>query len=175
MFQLNFYPHLDVHHAAFRAYCVGALVPTLTVDAYRMLDFFVTFPFEIGIVRLRGKKLVKLARQYEYLRPYKWSSEPLSVFLQMEEFQNSALRTLARKGVLSRAALDDDVFLVEKIDDGQAEIYGLASEFVEERRPVIEEFLALIEKYGVSGDDGLKARTGLMFFKYDPAKNVVPL
>jgi hypothetical protein len=173
VFQLNFYPHLDIHHTAFRAVCIGIHRTTLPLDAYRLLDFFLTFPFEVGIIRLRGSKLKRLAEAFEAARPYRWTSEPAYTFLQMIEFQTAAVRALAQQAVVDRIALGSDRFQLSSGFEPQAGLRKAIEEFVSARGDIISAVLEIIEDHGVTGDNGLKARSGLMPHKYDVSDDAI--
>lgn len=173
MFQLNFYPHLDIYHTAFRAICIGRAIPKLPVDGYRLVYFFLTFPFELKIVRMRGSKFKKLAESFEHLRPYRWAVEPSHTFLQMTEFQTVAVRALAHKAIVDREALKTEEF---KLSPNFQEHPALRSEvgsFASARRSALDALLEVIGEHGISGKEGLKARSGLMPFKYDVNDNAV--
>jgi hypothetical protein len=173
MFQLNFYPHIDLHHAAFRAVCLSRRIATLPLDAYRLADFYLTFPFELGMIRLRGAKLKKLAAHFEKFRPYRWSSDPLQTFLQMMEFQTVAVRALARERVIDRSALEEGLFSQDRNFELNGGLAEKVEDFLAERGAIVDAILEIIRDHGVSGKDGLKARTGLMPFRYDPEADVV--
>ena len=143
------------------------------MDGYRLIDFFLTFPFELGVVRLRGSKLKTLAQSFETFRPYRWTSDPLYTFLQMIEFQTVAVGALVKKGVLNANAFDSDKFEISADYVVHSELSAQVDEFISTRFAALEALLEVIDEHGITGKDGLKARSGLMPYKYDVGANVV--
>ncbi len=167
MFQLNFYHHLDFYHATFRALCISEKIQSIHVDEYRLLDYFLAFPFELGIIRVRGGRLKKEAAKFEVHRPYHWVSDPAFTFLQMTDYQSVAVRSLAQKGLLKKVALEQDVFEREPSVPVHKELITDVDEFLADRGSVLDILIELFDEYGLTGDGGLKSRSGLMPHKYD--------
>ena len=168
MLGLNFYPHQDVYHTAFRSLALSRPAAGIADDAYRILDYFMLFPFDLPIIRHRGALKKRLAVQFESFRPYKWHANPSSTFLRLSEHQTIALEMLRKRGLLEpeclrlsgRANLND--FLGGKFD-----------EFTNHMMPVIEYILSLLNEFGLCGEGGLKDRSTLMTFKYDVKRHAI--
>ncbi|MEG3170556.1 ABC-three component system middle component 5 [Sphingomonas sp. LB3N6] len=162
MLGLNFYPHQDVYHTAFRALALARITGGIKDDAYRIVDYFTIFPFDLPIIRHRGAQKKRLAEQFASVKPYKWYASPSSTFLQLAEYQTIALDMLRERDLIERQELRlTELFAVDA---------GLMAEFdgfVERMSPVINYILGLNAEYGLYGEGGLKDRSTLMTFKYD--------
>lgn len=162
MLGLNFYPHQDVYHSAFRALALARPASGIPDDAYRIIDYFTLFPFDLPIIRHKGAEKKRIASQFARLRPYKWYASPSSTFLQLAEYQSIALEMLRKRKVIETGSLklaEDailDISLAVKCD-----------EFIGSMAPVINYLLSLLNEFGLYGEGGLKDRSTLMTFKYD--------
>lgn len=162
MLGLNFYPHQDVYHSAFRALALAHPAAGIADDAYRILDYFTLFPFDLPIIRHKGGEKKRIASQFAHLRPYKWHASPSSTFLQLAEYQSMALEMLRKRNVLEQESLKiaNDATL-------NAGLLDKCNEFASSMAPVINYLLSLLNEVGLYGEGGLKDRSTLMTFKYD--------
>ncbi|MGR6331372.1 ABC-three component system middle component 5 [Sphingomonas sp. XXL09] len=168
MLGLNFYPHQDVYHSAFRALALAEPAAGIADDAYRILDYFMLFPFDLPIIRHKGAQKKRIASQFEGLRPYKWHASPSSTFLQLAEYQSIALEMLRKRELIDLKCL--------KLTDKAKLDSRLSAErnrFVSSMRPVIDYLLSLLGEFGLYGEGGLKDRSTLMTFKYDVKSHAV--
>lgn len=168
MLALNFYPHLDPYHAAFRLLALCRYTGGMDQDAYRILDYFSLFPFDLTVIRHRGGEKKRVASHFEAMRPYKWNAQPASTFLHMSSYQDVALSSLKGRGVVidgvrvlpsSEASFDPG--LLKSLD-----------EFVLQRKRALNFVLKIEAEFGLYGEGGLKDRSSLMTFKYDVKRDV---
>ncbi len=162
MLALNFYPHQDVYHSAFRALALASPASGIPDDAYRIIDYFTLFPFDLPIIRHKGAEKKRIASQFTYLRPYKWHASPSSTFLQLAEYQSMALEMLRKRGVIEAESLK-----ITKYAALDTSLAIKCNEFVGSIEPVINYLLSLLDEFGLYGEGGLKDRSTLMTFKYD--------
>ena len=133
-----------------------------------MLDFYLLFPFLIEDIRLAPKhrKYKKMAQNYERLKPYGEQPESRSLFDRMEPMQIAALETLA-----SRNILEPKLFKESKVqlllDAVPTELAARAAQANEADQSLIEFLAVFATEYEFLGDNGIKARSGLMEFRYD--------
>ena len=166
MLGLNFYPHQDVYHTAFRALALARITGGIRDDAYRILDYFTIFPFDLPIIRHRGALKKRLAKQFESVKPYKWYASPSSTFLQLAEYQTIALDMLRERNLIEQKEVKlTEIFTID------ATLIKEFDKFVERMSPVIDYILGLNAEYGLYGEGGLKDRSTLMTFKYDVKNN----
>jgi hypothetical protein len=170
MIQLSFQP-FDPFHAVFRLLRLRPIITKhvpVHVDHVRILDFYLLFPFRIEAIRLKPqhRRYKGLAVAYAWAKPYGDQPEDRTVFDRMELMQIAALETLA-----SRMLIDPDQLILgqvtttaEPVPDEVAKRVDIANE----RDGDLIEFLELLAcGYERMGANGLKARTGLLEFRYD--------
>lgn len=167
---LIYHPAFDVNHARLRLIQLlgSANPPELSFDLLRILDFYFLFPHLLANIQLpRGMARMKrelAARANKYNRV----PSPRTLIRQMEGVQETAVRALeashlvelplASISIVKRSAvpLPDDLVRIisEQPDAEKALAQALATE---------------VAKIPLNGPDGLKARTGLLEYRYDPA------
>jgi hypothetical protein len=171
MSQLTFQPSLDPFHAVFRFLRLRELFNNknaLSRDHSRILDFYLLFPFCIRTIRLaRGhQKYKKLSDKYASLKPYGDQPDGPLMLQRMQPMQFAALETLAAQSYLDKQELQHDVVaatdrLVPQPIDERLSVLN------SEQSDLLEFLSVLASEYEILGDSGLKARTGLMEYRYD--------
>lgn len=171
MTQLTFQPAFDPFHAVFRLLRLHPLIKEhgpLPRDHVRILDFCLLFPVRIRDFRLSPKhqKYKKLAEEYAHSSPYGEQPDAPLIFGRMEPMQIAALETLAFRSFIDLAALQMDQTKVtaQRIPE---EIASRTAELNAEQTDLIEFLGVLASEYTLSGENGLKARTGLVEYRYD--------
>jgi hypothetical protein len=171
MVQLSYEPAFDPFHAIFRVIRLADLIERvgpLHRDVMRILDFYLLFPFRIGEIRLKQphRSYRKLASVYARKKPYGDQPDARTIFERIEPIQLAALHTLASKGVLDTQRLD----LGEVVVTGEGpseEVLGRARKANDQESDLIEFLGVLASEYELSGEQGLKSRTGLLEYRYD--------
>lgn len=167
---LIYHPAHDPYHAAFRLLRLLEALPrsSYKLERIRILDFYLLFPEQLQDVKLPSE-----ARRYRRdippgVTPYNRIEDPQRIFAQIEPFQQEALRLLAAKGLIDVVGLArGDVRRTNTPIPG-----ALADRVVAANLQAGTVFklltgpLAIIDLYGKSG---LKARTDLFEYRYDPA------
>jgi hypothetical protein len=171
MSQLIFQPSLDPFHAMFRFIRLRGLLNVankLSRDHARILDFYLLFPFRIRAIRLapRHQKFKKLSDKYQSLKPYGELPDDPLMFQRMEPMQSAALETLASKAFFDLQALKHGAVesTEQKLpDEIEARIFSLNGE----QSDLLDFLSVLATDYNPLGERGLKARTGLLEYRYD--------
>jgi hypothetical protein len=167
---LIYNPTFDLHHCIFR---LLQLMNNCTekneieVERIRIWDFYLVFPNEILSLRfpseaLRYKSLFKKNDE----NPYEQLQNRQRVFQRMESYQLSALKCIASYGFIDSEKLNQGkvkinrkalpVELLEKMDDSTYRNTNIIS--------LLTGPLAGLNLYG---QDGLKARSSLLEYRYD--------
>jgi hypothetical protein len=173
MIQLTYQPAFDPFHATFRFLRLreGALGDKpIPRDHFRILDFYLLFPFRSGDIRVQPthRRFKKVAQAYENARPYGDLPDDRILFNRMNAIQSAALDTLAVKGLL-----DADQYkrgLIART--GEEPVAALQDKVVEantQQADLMEFLRTLANEYDLLGPNGLKDRTALMEFAYDAA------
>jgi hypothetical protein len=173
MIQLTYQPALDPFHTVFRLLRLRASVlgdKPISRDHFRILDFYLLFPFRSGSIRLQQghRRFKRVAQEYEKFRPYSDIPEDRVVFNRMMPIQGAALDTLVRKGLLAREAFERG-FVVRTDAALFAELQSKIDQSNAEQPDLLEFLRALATDYDLLGRNGLKDRTDLMDYSYDAA------
>jgi hypothetical protein len=169
MTHIAFQPAFDVFHTAFRFLRLRRLIAESPwhFDQLRIADFYLLFFFRLAEVRLSPKhRFIKRLAQEAQRNRYEIQPADDVLFGRMRAIQAAAASTLVSAGYFELAAFEtgfiEDTGLVEPI-----ELLSRLEEATENDRAHLEAIQALVEGYELLGQDGLKARTGLLEFKYD--------
>lgn len=170
MTQLSFQPALDPLHAVFRILRLRSIIASrgpMETDHVRILDFYLLFPFRIKAIRFKreDKAVRKLTPSFDSLTPYVNPPEDRVLFRRMLPMQGAALQTLASRSLISADYLSDGRVTVTDVPPPP----GLAQRLNEAnmRDEGVLNILNLLASYELHGPDGLKARTGLLEYRYD--------
>jgi hypothetical protein len=171
MTQISFQPALDPFHATFRLLRLWPLLNQhgpLHFNTVRILDFVLLFPFYIRGIRLATKhqKHKKLSEKYPQLRPYGQLPDPRVLFERMEPMQTAAIQTVMSHGMLDEKAWKQGE--VSPIgNEVPQSITRRVAELNEQQLELMGFLKVLATEYELTGDSGLKARTGLLDHRYD--------
>ena len=166
---LVYHPAFDLHHCVFRMVRLLNRLPAgrYHIERLRVLDFYLLFPAQIPTIRfpskLRGQKrrFESMANRYDRL------VDPYQLFLRLEPFQTEALGCLAAHALISVEALTEG--FVERTQTEIPRKLKSSAEQADAQYPDVVELLtgALIE-IPLYGRDGLRGRTQLFEYRYDP-------
>jgi hypothetical protein len=171
MTQLTYQAAFDPFHAVFRIVRLTPIIAAPTVvlqDVVRILDFYLLFPFRINELRLNPghKKYKKLYERYESSRPYGDQPDSRSLFERMQPMQSAAQETLAAQNILEpRLLAEHKIQLI--VENVPPELATRAEEVNQREADLIEFLAVLATEYELMGANGIKARSGLMEFRYD--------
>jgi len=172
MNQLSFQPAFDVYHSSFRFLRIFGYIGSdkpLSLDLARIIDYYLLFFHRMESVRLRrtDSAIKKLAKQKAGDVRYELQPDDKLLFARMEPFQLSALRTLALSGYLDLDELNNRrvSFLGREIP---LPLRERVLEANQKDQDVMDALFAVAREYPVMGRDGLKDRTGLLEYRYDP-------
>lgn len=169
MIQLSYQPALDPFHAVFRLFRLSPIITRigrLHTDHVRILDFYLTFPFRVGGIRLQQshRKYRKLGGLYA--APYGDPPDDIVIFNRMEPMQVAAAETLASQGWLLPSQLRLSEIEFSKLPTPSD--IARRAESANERDMHLMEFLGILaSEYELTGMNGLKNRTGLLEHRYD--------
>ena len=172
MIQLTFQAAFDPFHAVFRLFRLRPVIEEIGPvhrDLVRILDFYLLFPFRIDGIRLNPKHRShkKLAAAYSGTKPYGDLPDSVVLFERMAPMQAAAMETLVAQGFLDSSAFERGV--VEVTDkETPADLAPRLASLNERQSDLILFLEVLASEYPLAGDGGLKARTGLIEYRYDP-------
>lgn len=171
MTQLSFQPAFDPFHTIFRLLRLRAIVEQkgmLHKNMVRILDFYLLFPFRIDAIRMipQHRKFKKLASIYQTAKPYGDQPEDKAIFDRMEPMQIAALETLASYELIHTDRLAGGWVKTTGIPVPQ-ELADRAQAANERDSDLLDFLSVLATDYDLAGENGLKARTGLLEYRYD--------
>lgn len=165
---LLYHPAFDTYHSAFRLLLLlWHLDERSTPFArLRILDFYLLFPAELGDVIFPRELLSEKTRWKNLKSRYNQINDPRRIFDELASYQASGMQMLLSTGLAQQEERGDSVSI-----DRNAIPSRLVRE-LESASQARNELLHLltgpfrgIELYGRTG---LKARTGLFEYRYDP-------
>ena len=164
---LIYHPAFDAYHCVYRMTLLTQAVRELEYSKLRILDFYLCFPAEIANIEL-PKELQKIRSvAKEATNKFRGPVSSLRTFHDLEQIQNSATRLLAAS----------DVFDSKKLEEGTisrtsrtlpAEFSRATSNSSARTDALIDFVLTQLSALPLRGNGGLKQRSGLMEYRYDP-------
>ncbi|MDP4026279.1 hypothetical protein Q8W71_26995 [Methylobacterium sp. NEAU 140] len=171
MIQLTFQPALDPFHTVFRYFRLRdglAAGFALQYEKFKIMDFYLVFPFLISSIRLsRGhQKYKKMAEKYGHLKPYGELPDPHNLFSRMEPMHDAAAQSMVVKRYFSgQYFTDGEIKSTER--ETPNEILVRVREANQRQDDLMGFMNILLSDYDTTGPNGLKARTGLIEYRYD--------
>ena len=172
MIQLTFQAAFDPFHAVFRLFRLEPVLRRLgpvNRDLVRILDFYLLFPFRVNEIRLNPKhrSYKKLAATYSGAMPYGELPDSVVLFERMAAMQVAAMETLAAQEFLDASALGNDMI---EVTDKQipTDLVPRLSDLNVRQSDLMSFLEFLASEYPLTGEGGLKARTGLIEYRYYP-------
>jgi hypothetical protein len=165
---LLYHPAYDVYHCVFRVLRLleADTSKTIEIDRLRVLDFYLLFPSLLSELRFprSASKYKKAARSIS--TPYENIENPYRVFIQLEPFQQGALRCLVSCGLLDSDNLKDG-FAKRTQKILPTPLADSIKSANEADHDLIGLFTGPLFDLDFYGPQGLKARTSLLEYRYD--------
>jgi hypothetical protein len=132
----------------------------------RILDFYLLFPAELKNMSFPKSMMREKSRWKKLRSRYNQITDPRRVFDELTSFQLSGMQTLLSTGLATQKGQSDVVTLSRE---------NLPSTLVRELESATNARIELLKlltgpfkNIDLYGQDGLKARTGLFEYHYDP-------
>lgn len=167
---LLYHPAFDIYHAAFRLLRLLDKLPRSPHDLerIRILDFYLLFPNQIGDIKL-PKEAIRFRKLLESPEtPYAAIQDPRRIFSELEAYQMTALKLLASANLIDIRGLAEGK--ISRTDQPIPQKLSAAMNSSNDRSADLIELLAgPLSNIDLYGKSGLKARTDLFEYRYDPA------
>lgn len=163
---LIYHPAFDAYHCVFRMLTIADAIPDLEIDKARLLDFYLLFPGLLQQIRLPPKMSAAKRSVAKFVNEYRDPISAKGAFRDMKSIQDAALRCIAASNLIARDEFDSGRVVRSDIpipDDLLHQI-NLCRD---KQEPLTNVVLKTLAEIPLLGADGLKARTGLMEFRYD--------
>lgn len=160
---LVYHPAFDSYHCLFRSISILEIFPRVEIDRLRILDFCLSFPTIVSQFKLPvGSSSVRNAA-LAVASPYRDPISAKSVFVNIAPIQSAAFACLTATGLTtvdSSSLTRTNAILPESIKKRCLELRS-------EEKVFFETLLSLLMDLPLLGPNGLKARSGLMEYRYD--------
>lgn len=166
---LVYHPAFDIYNCIFRMLQLLSYTKEeeIVFDKLRIWDFYLTFPSQVGEITFPAnlshlkEKIFK-----DKKNPYEELSDPRGIFDRMHTYQLSAVKCLASYGFVDSKQLTKRK--IKKTGKQiPVELLNQLNNPSTENKNIIKLVTSDFVNLPFMGKDGLKARTGLIDFKYD--------
>ncbi|WP_071954892.1 ABC-three component system middle component 5 [Delftia sp. HK171] len=165
---LIYHPAYDAYHCIFRLLLISEHINKVETDKIRLLDFYLVFPGSVANIKLPSE-LIGLRRESKKLANiYRDPLSEVATFHEMKGIQDAALRSVVAsgffdldsysKGYVSRSLKPLPVGIEQRIEN-----------ILESTGSVGLSAIIGLSQVPLLGKNGLKDRTHLMEYRYDPA------
>lgn len=165
---LTYHPALDLYHCAYRTLLLMAGMPgrLVEIERIRIWDFYFVFPRESNRISI-PQDLSFLRKLHVEESSYDDIVDPQYIFARMKPFQLSAYRYLAALGLISsEELLNENIVRTDK--SVPSEILSRMENLSDGQRHILYLISSPLNQLSLYGEKGLKYRTKLLDFKYDP-------
>lgn len=164
---LLYHPLCDAYHTVFRVLQLleARSDKAYQIDQLRIMDFYMVFPSLINQIRF-PKSGLKYKKQFKAMTSYEDKSSPKVLLLRAEPYQMLALRYLQGLGLVDGESMGNGI--VKRTTKALPE--DLATKITEKdvaMKEQIDFLVKVLAELEMSGENGLKARTDLMEYRYD--------
>lgn len=166
---LLYHPAFDTYHSAFRLLLLmwNSDDAETQFSRLRILDFYLLFPAELGSMSFPRDLIREKSRWKTMRNRYNQITDPRRVFDELASFQLSGMQALLSTGLASQKGESDTVRLVREALPAQ--IVSQLQSSSASRSELLRLLTGLFKTIDLYGRDGLKARTDLFEYRYDPA------
>lgn len=164
---LIYHPAFDAYHCVYRIAMLTEKVKELEYSKLRILDFYICFPAEIANIEL-PKDLQKIRAVAKVAtNRFRGPVSPLRTFHDLEQIQNSATRLLAASDVFDSKKLEEG--LIKRTSQALPTVFSKTTSDPSNQYGTLIDFVMTgLSELPLHGNGGLKQRTGLMEYRYDP-------
>ena len=164
-----YHPASDINHCAFRFINILSDVENNQLDwqTLQILDFYYVFPHFLADIRLPRNPITTKSKLKNIPAAYEALPNPRRLMFGLKALHNETARALVAKGLLEK-----EPFLKNTIKLDTSKIPPALNGRVEvntKRNTTWYKLLVqVLAHHPLNGKDGLKDRTQLMEFRYDP-------
>ena len=164
---LLYHPLYDAYNCVFRMLQLLEAHPSRVyqIDQLRIMDFYMVFPSLINQIRFPRSGL-KYKKQFKAVTSYEDKSSPKVLLLRAEPYQMLAFKYLQGLGLVDEKSMENGIVkrTSKALPEDLENTITNKAIAMKERIDFLVEVLAELE---LSGENGLKARTDLMEYRYD--------
>lgn len=164
-----YHPAQDVNHCVYRLLLILECSEhqQFNVSVYRLIDFYVLFPYLIKLIKILPRPISNFRGKFADIpKPFESLRNTPRILHELERLQSITIQNLIAKELLEKEAFENGS--IKRTDK------PLPESFYEQvplaRLNGKDWFKVLINEFPkakFTGSDGLKARSGLMEYRYD--------
>jgi len=167
---LVYHPAFDLYNCVFRMLCLlsKSNEAEIHLEKLRIWDFYLAFPNQVRTITFPSElKPLKDTIFKNKNNPYEHIPDSKMMFDRMKTYQMSAINCLASYGFIENKCLRQNI--IKKTDKTvPKELIEVINNLSKEKENIIKLVVNEFVDLPFYGNKGLKARTGLIDFKYDP-------
>ncbi|ELL4667636.1 hypothetical protein Q5V23_001439 [Vibrio fluvialis] len=170
---LMYHPAQDINHCLYRLILILELSEkdSINIETYRVMDFYTLFPHLLKMIKPLPNELRSYREAFNKIKePFEAIKNTKRVMFELENFQSICIQNLIAKGLLDKKSFTDGQLKINSANIPKSLKDSINnSKFSDECW-----FKAIINHLpdiSFNGKKGLKARSGLMEFRYDLEKS----
>lgn len=170
---LMYHPAQDINHCVFRILMTteNSEHDMLKIDVYRLIDFYTLFPYLLRLIAKLPSPLHRFKSKFnEIPEPFESLKNTRRIIYELEQLQSIAMQNLVAKGLLDSKSFNEGY--LKRTDK---KLPASFSDAIRDSRLLKEDWFEVLinefPKAKLTGNNGLKARTGLMEYRYDLEKS----
>ncbi len=169
---LIYHPAQDINHCVYRLLTImeNTKHDTIGVDVYRLIDFYTLFPYLVSKIKPLPTPLNKHRSKFNGISvPFETLINTRRILFELENLQSVTIQNLLAKDILDKISFEKGS--LKRTETHLPELFS--RELKESTLVQNEWFHVLIDELPnvkFEGKSGLKARTGLMEYRYDLEK-----
>lgn len=164
---LVYNPVFDAYHCIFRLLAVLERRPSIEVDALRILDFSLCFPSIVATFKLPKELAALKVIAKKAHNPYRDAMGANRLFLSLRPTHDGALACLAAAGFITPKELAAGR-ATRTATSLPLDLHERCAALVASETFFFEQIASKLLELPLLGPNGLKDRSGLMEFRYDP-------
>ncbi len=170
---LMYHPAQDVNHCVYRTLTIlqTSEHKAISIEVFRLIDFYTVFPYLLKLISTLPTPVHRYKKEFKDIpEPFESLKNTKRILHELERLQSIAFQNLLAKDLIEREAYENG--LLKRTDKALPEPFIKAVS--ESRLSNLGWFKVLINQFPKAklvGNNGLKARTGLMEFRYDMEKS----
>lgn len=166
---LMYHPAQDINHCVYRLLLITELSEheQLGIDLYRLIDFYTLFPYLLRLMAQFPSPIHRYKSKFKEIpEPFESLKNTKRILHELEHLQSIAIQNLLAKELLDSESFKNGY--LKRTEKALPEPFLVA---IWDSRLLKEDwFKVLINEFPkakFTGNNGLKARTGLMEYRYD--------
>lgn len=160
---------LDPYHCAVRAMGIASLLDkdAIEIEALRIIDILLTFPAMLSEVTLPREMISLRKLRMASANPFRPPPKGIAAIEAIRSIQAVAIATLASAEVISAEQLEKGLFARTK-HAIPAQLESAVNSWLSRDEDDKKQIVTAMSSIPLLGTDGLKHRTKLLEYRYDP-------